>query len=111
MFLKTLYPRMNKPNLHNNIISTSSFQNGLSDLLSSTDFYFESKVIKDSHYEKIICIFYFGAIRISVAVRIYKIHVFDELFFPINCQNVYDHKTFRLVTCYEEFSSINMNAT
>ena len=51
---------MNKPHLHNNIISTSSFQNGLSDLLSSTDFYFESKVIKDSHNKKIMFFFILG---------------------------------------------------
>ena len=56
---------MNKPHLHNNIISTSSFQNGLSDLLSSTDFYFESKVIKDSHIKKIMFFLFWGNTHFS----------------------------------------------
>ena len=33
------YPSGNKPNIHNNIIDISSFQNGINDLLSSTGFY------------------------------------------------------------------------
>ena len=40
------YPEINKPNIHNNIIDISSFQNGLNDLFSSTDFYLKSKVIE-----------------------------------------------------------------
>ena len=43
------YPEINKPNMHNNIIDISSFQNGLDDLLNSTGFYLKSKVIEGSH--------------------------------------------------------------
>ena len=42
----------NKPNMCNNIIDISSFQNGLIDLFSSTGFYFKSKVIESSHKGK-----------------------------------------------------------
>ena len=41
----TFYLRINKPNIHNNIIGISSFQNGLNDRFSSTGFLFKSKVI------------------------------------------------------------------
>ena len=43
---------MNKPNIYNNIISISSFQNGLNDLINSTGFYFKIKVMEGSHKEK-----------------------------------------------------------
>ena len=46
------YPEINKPNIHNNIIDISSFQNGLNDLFSSTGFYLKSKVMEGSHKEK-----------------------------------------------------------
>ena len=32
-------------------------------------------------------------LNFSVAVCIYKIHVFDEAFFPLNYQNGYIHQT------------------
>ena len=44
---------MNKPNVHNNIIvGISSFQKGLNDFFSLTDFYFKSKVIEGSQKGK-----------------------------------------------------------
>ena len=43
---------MNKPNIHNNTGSISSFQNGLNDLYSLTGFYFKIKVIEGSHKGK-----------------------------------------------------------
>ena len=43
------YPRINKPNIHNNIIGISSFQNWLNNLFSSTSLYFMIKVIEGSH--------------------------------------------------------------
>ena len=46
MFLTFFYPRMNKPNIHSNIIVISSFQNGLNDLFSSTGFSFGAKLYK-----------------------------------------------------------------
>ena len=40
---KKFYQRMNKPNIHNNIIGDiSSFENGLHDLFNSTGFHFKS---------------------------------------------------------------------
>ena len=49
--------RINKANIHNNIIDILSFQNGLNNRFSSTDFCFKSKVIKSSHMEKCFIIF------------------------------------------------------
>ena len=50
---KKFYQRMNKPNIHNNIIgSISSFQNWLNNLFSSTGFYFNSKFIEVSRQGK-----------------------------------------------------------
>ena len=40
---------MNKLNIHNNNDGISSFQNGLTELFSSTGFYFKSKVIEGFH--------------------------------------------------------------
>ena len=46
---------MNKPNIHNNIISDiSSFQNEFNDLFSSTGFYFKNKVIESSRKGEIM---------------------------------------------------------
>ena len=50
--LQILNPRVNKPNIHSNIISISRFQNKLNDLFSSTGFYFMIKVIEGSHKQK-----------------------------------------------------------
>ena len=53
--LKCFCHRMNKPIIHINIIgSISSFQNGPDNLFSSSGFYFKSKIIKDSHKEKVM---------------------------------------------------------
>ena len=49
IFLIFFYPRINKPNKHNNITEISNFQNGVNDLFSSTGSYFKSKVIEGSH--------------------------------------------------------------
>ena len=59
MFLKFFYPRINKPNIHNDIIDFSNFQNGLHNLFSSTGFYFKIKVLEGSHMEKILLFFCF----------------------------------------------------
>ena len=47
----------------------------------------------------------------SVAVRIYKIHVFDEVFFLLTIRMPIATKFFRVVTCCEELSLINMHDT
>ena len=46
------YPRINIPNIYNNIIDISSFQTGLNVIFNSTGFYFKSKVIEGSHKGK-----------------------------------------------------------
>ena len=48
------YPEVNKPNIHNNIIDISDFQNWVNVLFSSTGFYLKSKVIEGSHKVKSI---------------------------------------------------------
>ena len=55
---KKFYQRMNKTNI--DIGNISSFQNGLNDILSSTGFYFNSKVIEGSHKRKKIGFSIFG---------------------------------------------------
>ena len=47
----------------------------------------------------------------SVAVHIYKIDVFEEAFFLLAIRMVMATKRFRVVTCCEEFSHINMHNT
>ena len=48
-------------------------------------------------------------LNFSVAVRIYKIHVFDEAFFLLTIRMPMTTKLFRVVTCGEELSPINMH--
>ena len=66
-------PKINKPNIHNNI-DISSFQNGLNDLFSSTGFYLTSKVIEGSHNGKNMFFFNFWAF-------LFKIHIFQVVAF------------------------------
>ena len=47
MLLKISYPRINKRNIQNNIIAISSFQNGFSQLIS-TSLYFKSIIAEGS---------------------------------------------------------------
>ena len=51
--LDFFYSKINKPNIPNNILDMSIFENGLINLFRSTDFYLKSKVIKGSHKGKI----------------------------------------------------------
>ena len=67
------YPEINKPNIHNNIIDISSFQNGLSSLFSSTGFYYKRKVIEGSHEGKNM-IFNFWALLL-------KMYIFEAVIF------------------------------
>ena len=53
--------------IHNNIIDISSFQSGLNNLLSSTGFYFKSKVIQGSHNGKNM-IFNFWALLLRMYI-------------------------------------------
>ena len=50
----------NKPNIHDNIIGISNFQNGINNLFSSTVLYFKSKVIEGSCQGKIMFIWFWG---------------------------------------------------
>ena len=43
------YSRMNKPNIHTDIIGISSFRDVLTHPLSAIGFYFKSKIVEGSH--------------------------------------------------------------
>ena len=93
------YPEINKPNIHNNIIDISSFQNGLKDLFSSTGLYLKSKVVGENMFFNFwtpllkmyifevvtffSCLVVIQSTHFSVVVHIYKIRVFDEAFFLV----------------------------
>ena len=64
---------MNIPNMHNNVIDISSFQTGLNVLLSSTGFYFKSKVIEGSHKEK--------NIFFNFWIPLFKMYIFEAVTF------------------------------
>ena len=89
------YPRMNKQNIHNNI-GISSFENGFNHPFSSTGFYFKRKITEGHHVFKISgsffqnmhfwCYDFFSRlvlIQSTLVICIYKIHVFDEVFFVL----------------------------
>ena len=90
-FFKTFYPRMNKSNIHNNIIGILSFQTDLNNLFSSNGFYFKSKVIEGSQGWALFLKIHFWDFFwtsgysfnsiFSVAVSTYQTDVFDETFF------------------------------
>ena len=116
------YPEINKPNIHNNIIDISSFQNGLNDLFSSTGFYLRGKkyVFKfldtssqNAHFE--VVTFFFHALWLSnqlsfsVVVDIYKICIFDEAFLLLTIRIPIITKFFRVVTCCKDLSPIYMH--
>ena len=117
---KLFHSRMNKPNIYNNIISISSFQNGHNDLIKSTCFYFKTKVMEGSHKGKNnvfflslgtffqIVYFWSSELHFSVAVHI---HVFDEPFFLLTIRTHMATKLFMVVTCSKELSPINMYDT
>ena len=67
------YQEISKPNIHNKINDISSFQNGLNDLSSSTDFCLKSKVIEESHNWKNM-FFSFWALLL-------KIYIFEVVTF------------------------------
>ena len=127
-FIPIINP-INKPNIHNKITGISSFENGLNDVLSSTGFYFKSKVQQGSHKDKKMllilgtsknvhfwgCDFFFSSsswlfyqLNFLVAVRIYRIHVFDEAFFLLIIRMSITTKLLTVVTCYGELSLTKM---
>ena len=61
------YPEINKPNIDNNIIDISSFQNGLNELFSSTGFCVKSKVIEVSQKRENI-FFNFWALCLKMCI-------------------------------------------
>ena len=130
------YQRMKKPNIRNNFGCISSFQNGLNNLFNSTGFCFKHKVMDGSHKGKNNVFFFtfFGTFfqnaHISgcdifllfgkclsnqliflVAVHIYKIHIFDDVFFLLTVRIAMTTKPFRVVTFCEELSPINTHDT
>ena len=67
MFLDFFYPGINRLNMHNNGIAILSFKNGLTNLFSSTGFYFKSKIVEGSHKGK-ICFLIFGNFFLKCAL-------------------------------------------
>ena len=53
--------------MHNNGIAILSFKNGLTNLFSSTGFYFKSKIVEGSHKGK-ICFLIFGNFFLKCAL-------------------------------------------
>ena len=122
---------------HNLANSISSSQNGLNNLFSSTNFYCKKKFIegivmrreKDVFFfkfrtlyskYKFLRLWYFfltysyllpNQLNILVEVHIYKIHVFDEVFFVLNVRMLIATKLFRVLICWELLSPINMHDT
>ena len=101
MLFKYFYPRMNKPNMRNNIIGISSFRNGVDHPFSPTGFYFRATLWKVAMKCKNNCFLILGPfsqiyifevatfflswclsnqLNFSVIGRVYKIHVFGEAF-------------------------------
>ena len=124
----SFYPRINKPNIHNNI-DILSFQNRLNNLSAKLGFILRAKLWKLATRGKIICFLILrhflskctflrlwqfclafwlsNQLSFLVAVRIYKIHAFDEALFLLTIRMPMVTKGFRVVTCCEELSLIN----
>ena len=84
IFLFLFFPKINKPNKHNNVIGISSLQNWLYNLFNSTGFHFKSKVIEGSYKGKNMIFFNIWAILL----KMYYFCVCDIFFshsgYPIN---------------------------
>ena len=112
---------MNKPNINNNIIGISRFKCPF----SSTGLYFKSKVIEGSHKVKKYAFLNFGQIFQNVhfgypinsivssaqALRIYKIHVFDEAFFLLTIRMPPLTKLLKVLTYRKELPLVNLHDT
>ena len=84
------YLKINKPNIHNNIIDTSSFQNGLNILFSSTGFYFKSKVLEGSHKGKKL---FFNFWALLVKMYIFAVLVFFSCLVVIQWRQFFSGST------------------
>ena len=119
------YPEINKPNIHNNIIDISSFQNGLKDLFSSTGLYLKSKVVGENMFFNFwtpllkmyifevvtffSCLVVIQSTQFFSVSTFYKIHVFDEPFFLLTIRMLMITKLFRVVTCCKQLSPMYMH--
>ena len=121
IFLFLFYPRINKPDIHNNFIGISHFQNGLQNVSSSTSLHFKSKAREGSHMRKnmffihllmlVLKIYHFCICDIFSLPSGYPINtifhwqhgfirfVFLMSIFPLKYQNPYSQLPLRLVTC------------
>ena len=86
-----LYLKINKPNIHNNIIDISSFQNGLNILFSSTGFYFKSKVLEGSHKGKKL---FFNFWALLVKMYIFAVLVFFSCLVVIQWSQFFSGSTY-----------------
>ena len=123
--------KINKPDIHNNIIDISSFQNGLNNLFLSNGLYLKSNVL-GSHKGKNMffqflgtssqnvhfcgcdifsCLGIINELNFSVAVHVDKIHVLDEAFFLFTIKIPMITKLFRVVACCKELHSISTDCS
>ena len=100
MFSKFFYPRINKPNMHNNI-DISSFWNGLNHPFGSTGFYLRAKLQKIIRKWKNNLFFIFQVIFLEVyifkdvtffsrlvhCVKSARIRSFSAPYFPVSRLN------------------------
>ena len=115
---------MNKPNIRNNIIDISSFQNELNGLFSSTGFYLKSKVIEGSHKGKNMFFNFWALLKMYIFEVVtffsclvfiqstqfwFKIRVFDEAFFPLTIRMPMITEVLRVVTCCRELPPVHMH--
>ena len=118
---KTFYQRMNKPNIHNNIIGDiSSFENEFNDVFCWTGFYFKNKVVESNRKGEIMFLSiwaqhvhiwgcdisflpsgYIIQLFFSVSLHICKIHFFGGEFFLLPIAIPMATKIFKVMTCFE----------
>ena len=98
------YLKINKPNMHNNIIDISSFQNGLNVLFSSTGFYLKSKVLEGSHKGKNM-FFCFWTLLHKIYIFVVVIFFFLHSCYPINSIFQWQYMFIRFMFWMKHFSS------
>ena len=104
LIFRTFYQRMNKPNIHNDIGSISSFQNELNDLFSSTGFYLKSKVIEGRHKGENNMLFNYWALYFKMYI-LRSWNFFSPSGYPINSIFQRQYVFIRIMFLMNYFSS------
>ena len=73
--------KINKPNIHNNIIDISSFQNGLNNFFSSAGFYLKSEALEGSRKGKNM---FFNFRALLLKMYIFAVVTFLIAYWPSN---------------------------